>query len=150
MTTAHGLPSNPLHPYYPTDIDIVGYTPNRDSTFTLLVFFSAGLIAILGTSLEITNYVRPPMAQADRLALLWFVLCKVSRSIWTCLEREADDEPSGKPPLLLRGLFCDPLHSDGRRSRYLWTAVERVRPVGFSVLDLGCVCREHRDSHRGQ
>jgi hypothetical protein len=128
MQATNGSPSNTLHPYYPTGVEIEAYVPNRDPIFTSFVFFTTGLVAILGTTLEISSFIRPSMAKADRFALLWFVLCKhpisspARSSVFT-------GKNSGEPPLYIRGIFCHALRTCGRRSRYPWTDLERVRSV---------------------
>lgn len=66
------------HPYYPIEAELVGYLANEWSVLTLLTLFAGGWVAILGGTLGLVTYVRPKMPNADKLAILWFVL---SRSI---------------------------------------------------------------------
>lgn len=69
------------HPYYPIGINIPGYETNKDPLLTVVVYFSLGLTAILGTVFGLTIYVRPSLSKADRLAILWFALCNVSSTL---------------------------------------------------------------------
>jgi hypothetical protein len=66
-----------MHPYYPIGINIPGYETNKDALHTVVVYFSLGLTAILGTVFGIAIYVRPSLSKADKLAILWFTLCNV-------------------------------------------------------------------------
>jgi len=63
------------HPYYPLGADIVGYSPNQTSVLELLVSAGGGCAALLGLTFAVTSYVRPSLRLADRIAILWFVLC---------------------------------------------------------------------------
>ena len=63
------------HPYYPPGADIVGYSPNHSSVLELLVSGGGGCALLLGFTLIIASYVRPTLRMADRIAILWFVLC---------------------------------------------------------------------------
>lgn len=64
------------HPYYPIGVEIAGYSANESSVFTLVIYFSLGLAVILGLVLASATYLRPSMSKADKLAILWFALCK--------------------------------------------------------------------------
>ncbi|KKA24158.1 hypothetical protein T310_1810 [Rasamsonia emersonii CBS 393.64] len=64
------------HPYYPIGVEIAGYIANESSVFVLAICFSLGLAAILGLILASATYLRPSMSKADKLAILWFALCK--------------------------------------------------------------------------
>lgn len=63
------------HPYYPLEADIVGYSPNQTSVLKLLVSAGGGCAALLGLTLTVASYVQPTLRLADRIAILWFVLC---------------------------------------------------------------------------
>lgn len=84
MATANGTLSHPPHPYYPIDVEIIGYLANEYSVLTLLACFAAGCAGILGTALAIVTHVRPSISTADKLAVLWFVLSKCHSSILVC------------------------------------------------------------------
>jgi cholestenol delta-isomerase len=66
------------HPYYPLGANIVGYSPNQASVIELLVTAGAGCAALLGLTFAVASYVRPTLRMADRIAILWFVLCMTS------------------------------------------------------------------------
>ena len=66
--------THPPHPYYPIEAQLVGYLANEWSVLTLLAVFAGGWAAILGATLALVTYIRPKMGNADKLAILWFVL----------------------------------------------------------------------------
>jgi hypothetical protein len=66
------------HPYYPLGANIVGYSPNQTSVLELLVSAGGGCAALLGLTFALASYVRPSLRMADRIAILWFVLCMTS------------------------------------------------------------------------
>lgn len=63
------------HPYYPLGADIVGYSPNQASVLSLLASMSGGCVVLLGLTFAVASYVGPALRMADRIAILWFVLC---------------------------------------------------------------------------
>lgn len=63
------------HPYYPVDAQIPGYSPNGTSLLTLLASGAAASAALLGVTLVGISLTRPNLRKADRVAILWFVLC---------------------------------------------------------------------------
>lgn len=63
------------HPYYPLGADIVGYSPNQTPVLELLVSAGGGCAGLLGLTFAVTSCVRPSLRLADRIAILWFVLC---------------------------------------------------------------------------
>lgn len=69
------------HPYYPIDARINDYVPNEASVLGLLSTASVGATALLGTTLLLSIWVRPNLRKADRIAILWFVLCMNLASI---------------------------------------------------------------------
>lgn len=70
--------AKPHHPYYPVDASFAGYSPNEASVPTLLTVASVASAALLGTTLAFVSYLRPRLLRADRLAILWFVLCTLT------------------------------------------------------------------------
>lgn len=68
------------HPYYPQGAAIVGYSPNQTSLLELLVKASGCCAALLGLTWAVVSYLRPSLRVADRIAILWFVLCMSSIS----------------------------------------------------------------------
>lgn len=63
------------HPYYPVDARIPGYSPNEASLLTILASAAAASAALLGATLAGISLTRPNLRKADRVAILWFVLC---------------------------------------------------------------------------
>jgi len=66
------------HPYYPLGANIVGYSPNEASLLELLVTAGGSCAILLGLTFAVASYVRPTLHAADRIAILWFVLCMTS------------------------------------------------------------------------
>ena len=95
----------PNHPYYPLDANVVGYQPNQTPVLELILSAGGACTVLLGVTFALASYVRPKLQLADRIAILWFVLCKMA------LTRFRDamlTRPSRQPALFLRGLFHDP------------------------------------------
>lgn len=69
---------SPHHSYYPVDAYIAGYSPNEASVPTLLTVASVASAALLSATLALVSYARPGLLKADRLAILWFVLCTLT------------------------------------------------------------------------
>lgn len=70
------MPSPPSHPYYPLDANVVGYEPNRTPVLELLVSAGGACTILLSVIFALASYVKPTLRMADRIAILWFVLCK--------------------------------------------------------------------------
>lgn len=78
---AHGIldptnVTNPLHPYYPLGVDVVGYAPNEFSVPTLLSIFAGGCSVIFSATYVIAKGARPSLSNGDLVTIMWFVLCK--------------------------------------------------------------------------
>jgi cholestenol delta-isomerase len=70
------------HPYYPLDANVVGYEPNQSSVLELLTSAGGACTVLLGVTFALASYVRPTLRLADRIAILWFVLCKTPSKIF--------------------------------------------------------------------
>lgn len=71
------------HPYYPLDAPIHGYVANEAPLLSLLTTASVGAAALLGATLGLVSLLRPSLTRADRLAILWFVLCRITpQQVW--------------------------------------------------------------------
>lgn len=68
------------HPYYPLDAHIKEYVPNETSIHRLLTTSSIATSVMLGGTFTLVSFLRPSLPKADRFAILWFVLCKISAS----------------------------------------------------------------------
>jgi hypothetical protein len=44
-------------------------------------------------------------------------------------------------------ILCCESHKDGTLANFLWAAMEGIRNVGFSILDLGPLCVVHGVDH---
>lgn len=66
---------SPSHPYYPLDAAIEGYVPNTTPILDLLISAGGACLILLSTTFALISYVRPTLRMADRIAILWFVLC---------------------------------------------------------------------------
>ncbi|EPE26087.1 EBDP4 [Glarea lozoyensis ATCC 20868] len=67
----------PLHPFYPLGALLSGteFVPNTFGTLELVAVFGIGCFVILGSALLIALRVNPKLNYADRLLVMWFVLC---------------------------------------------------------------------------
>lgn len=70
------MTSSPFHPYYPLDANVVGYEPNQTPVLELLVSAGGACTVLLGVTFALASYIRPTLRIGDRIAILWFVLCK--------------------------------------------------------------------------
>lgn len=95
------------HPYYPVDAQIPGYSPNGASLLTLLACAAAASAALLGVTWAGISLTRANnLRKADRVAILWFVLCmKELTSLHPSSRYTILIDNSWHPSLLLRGLF---------------------------------------------
>lgn len=71
----------PAHPYYPLDLEVVGYLPNDWSTLTLLTIFATTCTAIFALTYLLVMRVQPKIASSDLWIILWFVLCKIPSAV---------------------------------------------------------------------
>jgi cholestenol delta-isomerase len=67
----------PLHPYYPIEVELVGYMANKWDALTLVSIFAAGCVAIFTVTYVITTRIRPNMSKAELSTIMWFVLCTI-------------------------------------------------------------------------
>lgn len=66
----------PLHPYYPLEVEIIGYLANEWSVPLLLGIFTALLVALLGATRVIAKMVQPHIQDTELLCVMWFVMSK--------------------------------------------------------------------------
>ena len=66
--------SHPPHPFYPLEVELVGYLANDKNTVQLLGIFAAGCVLICSATWTGMNRYAPTLGVKDRLATLWFVL----------------------------------------------------------------------------
>lgn len=66
----------PIHPYYPIDLEIVGYLANEWDTLTLVSLFAAGCTAIFLVTYLVVMRVQPKIPSGDLWTIMWFVLCR--------------------------------------------------------------------------
>jgi hypothetical protein len=69
------------HPYYPLDVQINDYAPNHITVPGLLFTASLGASVILGATFMLSIWAQPNLRKADRIAILWFVLCMIPTTI---------------------------------------------------------------------
>lgn len=89
---------SPSHPYYPLDANVVGYEPNQTPVLELLFSAGGACTVLLSVTFALASYVRPSLRMADRIAILWFVLCKTCETKSEVLNV---DEISGNSTLFL-------------------------------------------------
>lgn len=64
------------HPYYPLEVEIVGYLANERPVPTLLSIFFGGCALIVGSTYAIMKSVRPTMPKSEVLTFMWLFICK--------------------------------------------------------------------------
>ncbi len=65
--------AHPPHPFYPVEVELIGYLANDKSTLSLLGIFLAGLIIICTASWFVVSKYYPQVRTIDKWALLWFM-----------------------------------------------------------------------------
>ncbi|KAJ6107996.1 Bcebp4 [Penicillium sp. IBT 18751x] len=63
------------HPYYPIDLEIVGYLANEWDTLTLVSLFASGCTAIFLVTYLLVMKIHPKVSNGDLWTIMWFVLC---------------------------------------------------------------------------
>jgi cholestenol delta-isomerase len=69
-----------LHPYYPIDAEVPGYSANESPLLEILGVVGTSVVMLLAVTLAAISKMRPTLNKADRLAILWFVLCMCDTS----------------------------------------------------------------------
>lgn len=73
-----------LHPYYPLEVEIIGYLANEWSVITLLSIFAAGIAALLGVTRIVAKKIQPSIADTELLCVMWFILSELAtRRHWS-------------------------------------------------------------------
>lgn len=72
--------ASPLHPYYPLEVEIVGYLANEWSVLLLLGIFFGGCAVIFSLTYMIIKKVQPTMPTHEVWTVMWFVLSEWLRS----------------------------------------------------------------------
>lgn len=65
--------AHPPHPFYPAEIELLGYLANEWSVPTLLAAFAALNAAVLGSTYMIAKLRNPRLSNSDMLCVIWFV-----------------------------------------------------------------------------
>lgn len=63
------------HPYYPIEVEIVGYLANKWGTLELLAMFASGLAVIFSFTYAMVKRLRPNASTGDLTTIMWFVMC---------------------------------------------------------------------------
>lgn len=61
------------HPFYPPEMELLGYLANDWSVPTLLAAFAAVSVGILGSTYAVTKLSNSKLPNADMLCVIWFV-----------------------------------------------------------------------------
>ncbi|EXJ61756.1 hypothetical protein A1O7_02186 [Cladophialophora yegresii CBS 114405] len=65
----------PVHPYYPTEIEILNFVANDLTVPQLLATFATGCAVILGLTWFLASRFAPRLKKTDKLIAIWFCLC---------------------------------------------------------------------------
>jgi cholestenol delta-isomerase len=68
----------PLHPYYPLEVEIVGYLTNDWHFLTLIEVFAAVCLVVFGVTYVVAKKVNPRIGTGELWIVMWFVLCEFS------------------------------------------------------------------------
>lgn len=68
----------PLHPYYPLEVEIVGYLTNDWHFLTLIEVFAAVCLVVFGVTYVVAKKVNPSIGMRELWIVMWFVLCESS------------------------------------------------------------------------
>ncbi|KKY15818.1 putative ebp domain-containing protein [Diplodia seriata] len=67
-------PPDPLHPYYPLEVEIAGYLANDYTVAQLLASFATGCAVVFLVTYLVAKKLRPTLRGTELLQILWFVL----------------------------------------------------------------------------
>lgn len=65
------------HPFYPPDLNPIGYAANTMSISALLGIFAIVTVGVIGLSSVIIKAVKPNISRADKILVGWFVFSKL-------------------------------------------------------------------------
>jgi cholestenol Delta-isomerase len=66
----------PPHPFYPPEINLVGYLANDWDVPTLVGLFFGGWAVISAVTISGIRWYNPRLGGWDQATTMWFVLCK--------------------------------------------------------------------------
>ncbi|OJD34577.1 ebp domain-containing protein [Diplodia corticola] len=64
-------PPDPLHPYYPLEVEIAGYLANEYTMVQLLASFAAGCAIVFMVTFLVAKKIRPTLRGSEILQILW-------------------------------------------------------------------------------
>lgn len=64
------------HHFYPLEVEVKNYLPNKWGMELLLAIFSALCLGILTSTRVIINRIHPNLPKTEKAAICWFVICK--------------------------------------------------------------------------
>jgi hypothetical protein len=67
---------DPIHPFYPKEIQILNFVANDLSLLQLLSSFAAGCAVILSLTWLLASTFGPRLKTVDKFIALWFCLCR--------------------------------------------------------------------------
>lgn len=67
-------PPNPMHPYYPVEVEIANYLANKWHFGMLLLIFGSGCGVVLGATYTAVKKIRPDIRNAELWTIIWFVM----------------------------------------------------------------------------
>ena len=71
-----GTKSAALHPYYPLEVEIVGFLANNMPVPMLLGSFAVGVAVISSVAYALSKRAKDQLSTADVLTVIWFAICK--------------------------------------------------------------------------
>lgn len=64
------------HPFYPPDIDLIGYAANTMSIAVLLSVFALATLTIVGFTSAVLKKINPSLSRQDKMLACWFIFSK--------------------------------------------------------------------------
>ncbi|KAL2356932.1 EBDP4, emopamil-binding protein [Cryomyces antarcticus] len=74
LKNATKMAADPLHPYYPLGVEVVGYLANDWNVPQMLAIFFGGCAVIFYTTYLVVKRVHPHLPRGELYAVMWFVL----------------------------------------------------------------------------
>jgi cholestenol delta-isomerase len=68
--------AEPLHPYYPLEVEIIGYLANDWHFLTLIAIFAGVCVVVFGITYVVAHWVNPKVGRGELGIVMWFVLCE--------------------------------------------------------------------------
>lgn len=69
------------HPYYPHELELVGFKANDMNVVQMLSIFAAGWVVILSITNYVVQKINPKISSSELATAMWFVLCELPQAL---------------------------------------------------------------------